>query len=311
MKKTLSYISLALAAAFALSCEKNGPVAFDDANAFVAFDSATAGIDEGVVDEDGNVLPNPTTLKIPVTLASVGGIKTSVPFTVKDGTAIKGTNYEVVTAGTLDFDAQNRTQYVEIKPLVEAGYTGDLNFTITLNATDAVSVGAAASCTVTIADLDHPLSDLIGDYTATSSTDANQNPWTMTLMKDATDVSIVWFYNIFANSGWAIAATMYYGNVNFDDEGKPESITLPFGQSCEYHYGTSPINLYWLAADKSFGKDGSMNIAIVKNANGKITGLDFDEDLGITAQVEDYVNPDDWDEGWIGFADPHITAVKK
>lgn len=311
MKKTLFNITLLAAVLVAFSCSKNQPKAFSDDMAFVAFDKATFVIAEGVAQEDGTIAENPTTVKIPVTLGSVSGLTAEVPFEVKDGTAKAGVNYEVVTNGALSFNAENRTQYIEVKALYEDAYTGDLKFTINLKAASNVSLGLASSCTVTVSDLDHPLSALIGDYVAQSSTDAYQNPWTMTLLKDEDDDHVVWFFNIFANSGWAIGDTMYYGIAEEDADGNLVSITLPFGQSCVYKYGTSTISLYWLAADKSFGKDGSLSIEILRDGNGNISGLDFGEEYGITAQVDDYVNPDDWDEGWIGFADPHITAVKK
>lgn len=312
MKKIINITLVLAAAAVAFSCDKNLPKTFSDANAFVAFDKATAAIDEGVVDpETGVISQNPNTVKLPVTLGSVSGKTAQVSFEVKDGTAKAGVNYKVVTEGSLSFNASNRTQYIEIQPLYEDAYTGDLKLTVNLKPANGINVGAASTCTVTISDLDHPLSALIGNYEAQSSTDAYTNPWTMTLYKDEDDDHVVWFFDIFANPGWSISDTMYYGVVVEDESGKLDHINLPFGQSCVYKYGTSTISLYWLAADKSFGKDGSLDIKILYDNNGNINGLDFGEEFGITAQVDDYVNPDDWDEGWIGFADPHITAVKK
>lgn len=312
MKKIINITLVLAASAVIFSCEKNQPKVFSDANAFVAFDKAAVAIDEGVVNpETGVISQNPNTLKLPVTLGSVKGKTAKISFEVKDGTAKAGVNYKVVTKGALSFNAENRTQYIEVQPLYEDAYTGDLKFTVSLKAASGIAVGAASTCTVTISDLDHPLSALIGNYEASSSTDAYQNPWTMTLYKDENDDHVVWFFNIFSNSGWAIAKTMYYGTVEEDANGKLDIIKLPFGQACEYKYGTSPVTLYWVASDESFGKDGSVDIKILYDANGNINGLDFGEKFGIAPQIDDYVDPTNWDEGCIGYAFPRITAVKK
>jgi len=73
MKKILIYTALFAGFFAAVSCDKNLPPVFDDANAFVAFDKASASMDEAVVDEEGNILPQTEILRIPVTLGSVKG----------------------------------------------------------------------------------------------------------------------------------------------------------------------------------------------------------------------------------------------
>lgn len=311
MKKIINITLVLAAAAVAFSCDKNLPKTFSDANAFVAFDKATAAIDEGVVDpETGVISQNPNTVKLPVTLGSVSGKTAQVSFEVKDGTAKAGVNYKVVTEGSLSFNASNRTQYIEIQPLYEDAYTGDLKLTVNLKPANGINVGAASTCTVTISDLDHPLSALIGNYEATAS-EAYQNPWTMTLYKDEDDDHVVWFFNLFANAGWAIDRTMYYGVVVEDESGKLDHINLPFGQTCEYKYSNSPIILFWLDADGNFGKDGSLDIKILYDANGNINGLDFGDELGFAPEIEDYIDPSNWDEGCISYVFPGVTAVKK
>lgn len=303
MKKYISTLFIALAGlVLVTACDNNQPPVFDDANAFVAFDKNTASIDEALIDpETGEIVPQTGILRLPVTLGSVAGLKETVKFTVEDGTAKAGVNYRVLTtSGTLSFDATNRTQYIEVEPIYCPDYTGDLKFTITLAPTASVSLGYMSTCTVTIGDVDHPLSGLIGDYLAESSLDAYTNPWTMTLYKDENDDHMVWFFDIFANPGWSIATTMFYGNV--DDN--IETINIPYGQTSEYKYGGSvPVTLYWLNADDEEGKTGSVTAKIIKDADGKITGLDFGEEYGFYGLLEDL--------GWIGYAYPQITAVKQ
>lgn len=297
MKKVLLYITLFAGIFAATSCDKNLPPVFDDANAFVAFDSATASIDEAVVEKDGSI-KNQATLRIPVTLASVKGLTETVKFTVADGTAKAGVNYNLkTTSGTISFDAENRTQYIEFEILYFNEYTGDRNFIVTRSENENINLGYLSSCTVTVGDVDHPLSALIGEYTATSG---DGNVWSMVLKKDEKDDHMVWFFNIFGNAGWAIDGTMFYGNV--DDE--MESINIPFGQQSVYKYGgETPVTLYWLDNDDKVGKTGSITVKILKDADGKITGLDFGTEYGFYALLEGL--------GYVGLVYPQITAVKK
>lgn len=300
MKKYLSILFIALAGlVLVTACDTNQPPVFDDANAFVAFDQNTASIDEASTDpETGEIVPQTEILRLPVTLGSVAGLKETVKFTVEDGTAKAGVNYRVLTtSGTLSFDATNRTQYIEVEPIYCPDYTGDLKFTITLAPTASVSLGYMSTCTITIGDVDHPLSGLIGDYAASSGDGTN---WTMTLYKDENDDHMVWFFDLFGNPGWSIMSTMFYGNV--DDA--LENINIPFGQTTEYKYGgETPVTLYWVNDDDEVGKTGSLNVKILKDADGKITGLDFGEEYGFYALLEGL--------GYVGLVYPQIIAVKQ
>lgn len=300
MKKILIITALFVGLFAAVSCDKNQPPVFDDANAFVAFDKASFSIDEAIIDADGNILPQTEKLRVPVTLGSVKGLAETVKFTVTDGTAKAGVNFNLLTtSGTLAFDAQNRTQYIEFEVLYYEEYTGDLKFTVELAPTDNVALGLASKCTVTVGDVDHPLTDLLGTYRATSSIDARTNPWVMELYKDEEDDHMVWFFNLFANAGWADIDTMFYGNV---DE-TLSTIVIPFGQTSEYKYGgETPVTLYWMDADDEVGKTGSVTVTILKDADGKITGLDFGEEYGFYALLEGL--------GWVGYAYPQIIAEK-
>ncbi len=328
MKNLLTYISCAAAGLVVLaSCSKNEPPVFDDANAFIAFGKTAVSIPEATIRTDGVIVNNVNTLKIPVSLASVAGLEETIRFEIVetdeeggnlyfeekddekiDKTAHAGKHYEnMTTSGILSFDKDNRTQYIEIKPLYDENYTGDLKFDIVLHPGETIGLGKASICTVTIADVNHPLTALLGDYEAKSSHKwgAVENPWNMSLSKDEKDDHMVWFFNLFARSGWAIEETMFYGNVNDD----LTEIKIPFGQQAEYTYPEGgkeyPFVLYWLK-DDSYGKTGSMTIAIIKDDAGNVTSLDFGDEYGVIPMIEFEDGPAN-----VSYAYPGIIATKK
>lgn len=336
MKKVFNYIMIATAAlVLAASCSKNEPPVFSDSNAFVAFDSPTASIAEAVpclpseeTIENMGFKPQPKHLKVPVTLGSLKGIEETVKFTVKekddkgnilyydlkdpegdpkdpanwiDKTAHAGVNYNLITtSGTLTFDATNRTQYIEFEVLYIPEYTGDFKFDIELSKPANVSLGYNKTCTVTINDVNHPLTDLFGEYTMTGE-DYWDGPstWTMTIVKDEEDDHMIWLINVFNNAGWAILKTSPYGNV--DDE--LTTIKIPMGQKTKYQHSNGEyLEIRGLAEDLSAVTTGNMEVKILKNDDGKITGLDFGKEYGFWAYIPD--------AGSVGIVRPGITAVK-
>lgn len=304
MKNIIKFIGTALAcAAFLVACDKNEPAVFDDANAFVAFEKTAVAIPEGKVDEEGKILPG-TSVKIPVTLASVAGLTESIKFEVsypEKKAAKQGTNFELLTtSGVLSFDAQNRTRYIEIEPKYDGVYTGDLSFTITLVGTTAVATGNEAACEVTINDLDHPLSAILGSYTASGEhLKKGATSWTMTILKDADDDHKVWFDDIFGNPDWAGNDMLYYGNVNAD----LTEIVVPFGQKAEYEYEGHPVYLQGIDGkgdDADIVKSGALKISISTGADGKVH-LEFQQ-YGLYLYIDTL--------GWASAIWPGITAVK-
>lgn len=200
--RRLLYI-LSIVAIVASSCENLNEIpTFSDSSAFVKIDKPTMGINENV-----------GVLRIPVTLVSASGVATTVTYKVTDGTAKITDNYTLVDATkTLTFTAENRTQYIEINIVnLALFYTGDLKFTVELDATGDVKKGSDNKCTVTIQDLDHPLTPILGEYTAVGTSYFNgTEQWTVTLTKDATDVTKVWISN-FVKGGSSLAV---YGVVD-------------------------------------------------------------------------------------------------
>lgn len=227
--KILQYINvIAIGSLLFTACDSNDNPKFNDKDAFVAFDKTTIDVKEEL-----------KTLKVPVTLASLGGTGSTVAYTVTDGKAKAGTNYELVGSGTLSFTKENPTQYIEFDIENIDAYTGDLDFTIELTNSGSVNMGAAKKCVVTIIDKDHPLSFILNTYAASApSYFSNKGPfsWDITISKDADDISKVWISNLepyFAENGYiAPKSNYFYGIVN--DE-KTE-IRIPSGQAIGYKY---------------------------------------------------------------------------
>lgn len=296
MKLNIKYLSFLLAGAVALaSCDKNEPNVFDDKDAFVAFDAVSVTYAEDY-SKDG------ATFKIPVTLASVKGLEETVKFEVsspEEKGAVEGVNYELLsTTGVLSFNAENRTQYIEFKTKTDGEYTGDLKFIVKLLPSETLPVGSESECTVTISDIDHPLTFILGDFTATG-TDYWDGPatWTITIHKDAEDDHKVWFDNLYNNTGWIDPRTRFYGVVN--DE--KTVINIPFGQESEYKYSNGmPLILMGLDADLYGHDTGSMDVAIT--VDGANVSLDFGDEFGFWVQIKDTGN--------LGIILPGITAVK-
>lgn len=296
MRNTIKYIGLACVAAAALiSCESNDPSKFNDKDAFVAFDKTSVSLAE-------NFSAEGATYKIPVTLASVKGLEETVKFEVvspETKGAKEGVNFEILTtSGVLSFNAENRTQYIEIKTIYDGVYTGDLNFSINLVGTDAVPAGSEGTCTVTINDVDHPLSFMLGNYTMSGTKYGGaSNTWTMTILKDADDDHLVWFDNLFGNSGWVGEDLRYYGTVNDDHT----VLTIPFGQTSEYTYSNGkPVKLYGLTSDLDGYDSGSVNVNIITEGD-KVT-LDFGTEWGFWFYIEG--------AGSIGTYLPGLSAIK-
>lgn len=311
MKRIITYFSIVALAAFAASCNLNDNPVFNDDDAFVAFDSPSASCNE----TDGEI-------SIPVTLASVQGIATTISYEAVDGSAKAGTNFDLVDGtGTLTFSAENRTQYIKVKiydPEVtytdegerEGGrYTGDLKFTLKFKSTGSVNASADNSCTITINDLDHPLSAILGDWTFSAVCRGADASWPCELRKDPDDDHLVWFYDLvyFSRSGWDGWDISYYGIVSED----LTTITIPLGQESEYTYSNGqPVVLYSVDADFEYIYDsGNVSATIVYDAAGHATGLVFDLDgtsAGEGAGLIAYIP----DAGTINYIYPPFTATK-
>ena len=251
-------------AAFAVSCDKNENPVFNDDDAFVAFDKASASYAENVGE-----------IKIPVTLASIQGIATTVSYEAVNGTAVAGKDFELVDgSGTLTFSAEGRTQYIAVKIIDRAGeYTGDLKFSLKFKSAGSVAIGAENSCTITILDLDHPLASILNTYKASGKSYFNgDSEWERTLLKDESDPGLVWFENLVPDTKG------FYGIVTMED-GAPVSIALPLGQvstKLTTSNGDGNVYLFGLTNDLNLYDEGNIIITI-KDGGAR---LEFDQDYG-------------------------------
>ena len=254
MKKIFLLLNI-FAVCLLASCNKNEFATFDDKDAFVAFGKASYAIAE-----DG------ASITIPVTLASVAGIETTVTVSGVDGTAVNGVDYAVKNGGNLVFNAQTRTANVEIEIFNRPGeYTGDISFTLQFSNLGGVNAGFQSTTTITIQDNDHPLSQILGTYNVTGTSYFNGPTNTyMVFEKDATDETKVWIRNLFCAPGWDIAETALYGVVNAD----MTEITVPLGQATAYTHSGSSVYLFGVDADLNIYDAGNMTIKIVNGGAG-------------------------------------------
>lgn len=247
------------------SCNLNDFPNFNDKDAFVAFDKTSYTVDETV-----------GTITIPVTLASVCPIETAVTYEVVDGTAKAGENYSLADdSAVLRFEGKDRTQNIVINITDKTGeYSGDLSFTINiLSGGKSVNLGDSATCTVKINDLDHPLADILGEYTCTAEDKgAGSVSWTMRMSKDPDDVTVVWVDYICplaaSNPGMKFSV---YGNVSEDHK----TITFPCGQKPGALYAADdPFTFIWFSYEGGYVVKESGNVTMVSETPGVFTTED-------------------------------------
>lgn len=253
MKNILKFLAGAAIAVTAVSCDLNKYPVFDDADAFVAFDKAIYTFNEGK-----------GVVEIPVTLASVKPMKTVVTYELaaEGNTAVEGDDFTFSDeTGTLTFDGTSRTQkiVIDIKGKYIGDYTKDKKFTINLVNASKINLGADASCTITISDLDHPLADLLGTYSAVGkSWWGDDYAWEMTFMKDSEDVDIVWIDNFAPGFGpWNVMDFRVYGIVSEDRN----TISIPSGQGVAYRK-----DCIWCISSEPFYYDKEGELVIEKTA---------------------------------------------
>lgn len=262
MKKIFYLFSIVLMGSLVASCNINEMPTFNDSDAFAAFKTSSMSIAE-----DGG------TLNIPVSVTSLGGVATTVSYEFVNGSAKQGVDFEDASgSGTISFGAGETLKNIAVKIINHPGvFTGDLKFSVKFKSAGDVKMGASNTCAVTINDLDHPLSAILGDYACKSmSAWGDDLEWIMNFSKDASDVSKVWIYNIFASDGWADWDTIFYGLVDDD----LTNIAVPLGQETEYKYGgTTPCVLLGFDGEEGWD-EGYMNIAI-KDGGKKLEFIDY------------------------------------
>lgn len=223
MKNIYKFLAGAVALTAVFSCSKlNDYPVFEDKESFAAFDIISM-----TVNEDAG------TINIPVTIGSVDPKQVAVAYEVTDGTAKAGEDFSLADASAvLAFDGETRTMNIEINIVEFAGeYTGDKTFSVSLVSAGGLKLGKNSTCSVKIADLDHPLAAILGSYTAScKSYNGADLTWTLNFEKDPSDVTVVW---VDAPVYWASQYASWgdysvYGNVSED----MKTITFPCGQTC-------------------------------------------------------------------------------
>lgn len=279
MKRFNKILTVGAALAAMVSCDLNQTPVFDDSkDAFAAFDITSVTVNE-----------NAGTVSIPVTIASREPRKVAVAYATADGSAKAGVNFGLTDqSAVLQFDGTARTQNVVININDLAGeYTGDLSFSVSLVSAGDLNLGANATCTVRISDLDHPLAAILGAYTAKAHDyfDGVDAQWSATFEKDASDISVVWVSGITASTG----SDPVYGNVATDSEtGEFTTITIPFGQTISWNSSYDAMLVGF--------KDGGYympegNIVLTNTAAG-------------------WVNQDaEWGWGWLAYSKGDPTAI--
>lgn len=265
--KFLKYIFLTVASALVLvSCELNQLPEFNDDDAFVAFLSSSLNVGE---EKDS--------IAIPVMLTSLSGINTTVEFKLsvdatKKDSAQEGIHYTVRnTTNKLTFTKEAPVQYIILDIIDNATFNGDVRVNIALQNPVGVNLGNSKLASLKINDDEHPLLFILGDLTAKGTSYYNgAEEWTVTIEKDAADLSKVWIKNFV--SGGSSAASPIYGVVNAE---KTE-IRIPVKQQIAVSTSYPRINL-----EGYYGPDGETKIP----TGGYITGV-IAADGTITIQDE-------------------------
>lgn len=281
MKKIFTLFSIAMFGALVASCNINEYPTFDDKDAFAAFTSNSMTVKEDV-----------GTVNIPVHLTSLGGVATTVTYEFVNGTAKQGVDFEDASgSGSISFAAGESEKYITVKVLPHLGeYTGDLSFSVKFKSVGDVKMGSSNSCSVTITDIDHPLSDLLGDYSASVfSSWFGDETASITIDKDDADVTKVWISGVWDPYYYGDYGKAVYGIVNSEKT----QITIP-GRQLFYD---SNWDAYLIGFDSEDPYDATTDtdIIILINEDGTLTvqngwGIYWDDGQGF-----DYLmDIDDW-----------------
>lgn len=264
MKRRINtFFALALGAFALISCNANDLPKFNDADAFIAFDKSSISVDE-----------NAGTVNIPITLVSLNGIESTATIETADGTAISGTDFSL-SSSSVSFSKGSAQQNVVVNINDLAGeFTGDKSFTVKITSGGNVNVGSNNTCTVTIKDLDHPLSPILGAWSGNAGdyfANGGSTPVTLELEKDASDVTKVWI------KGWSPyiismgGNPKYYGIVSED----LTTIEIPAGQGSGMSMGYGDLCITGFAGDDPDASDmlnsGEMIVLTIDLANNTMT----------------------------------------
>ena len=268
MKNTIKVLALAIVAAGLVSCVDKPEFTRVP---FVTMYRTSATVNESAAG---------TVYNIPVKLYNTTE-GTSVSYSVS-GTAKNGVDYSFADqSGVLNIPPGSDSTAIAVRVTGQPGtFTGNLTMKVTLeSATNGVDIGNFKNFTITIKDLDHPLSELFGAYSM-SAVCVNSNggysypTWTVNVSQYDGDATRLWFDNLTYFSATAYKSytgnSPVYGIVSNDKK----TITIPLPQKTTGSLSAFGLDYVWMFAHE--GTDGvyitdNVNVVFTQNADGSWT----------------------------------------
>lgn len=232
MKNIYRILVIAAISAFFASCDRTdkyvGADGLEYIYPFVTFDVKTS---YSVSEDIGH-------FTIPVRLVNPAKLAFNVTLSGVDGDAINGVNYTISEPenGVLSFSAKDTLKYItiDVTRIPDYNEPGYLKFAVTLDAaTNGIAIGAFNKVNVTITDADHPLADILGNYTAVAEDyfDGNTS-WTTTLSSvegDVTSVRIIGLTPSFVGMYDPATGVDYSFVAEVSGEPGSRTFSVPFG----------------------------------------------------------------------------------
>ncbi len=220
MKKINIIFSVLLLAVLASCSGKADYVTYP----YVNFDASSYSVSESV----GSI-----TLAVSAHAQNNEAKNFDVYFEASEDTAYAGTDFTLTPASAYKSINEEDTHYISINKVNhENEYTGNKKFSVKLVDIDgSYTIGGMHTVSVTIKDDDHPLSDIIGDYTCVAES-YYADSWTLSIEPDEEDTSILWIRNLC--SVMSDDDMLVYCTVSSD----LQQIYVPAPQFIEYTYST-------------------------------------------------------------------------
>lgn len=197
MKKIINIIAVALLLLVASSCGRKVTYEY---LAYATLESSSYSFDEDVEE-----------VTIPVTIYNPTGAEVQLSVSTVDGKAKEDEDYEIISpmSGVLTFASGETTQEIVLGIIEHEGeLTGSKDFTLSIaSVTEGFDVGNVNTARLTIKDLDHPLKEFIGVWTASATGATGRNyTWDMTIEGDESDPT---YENLLVSNICPLSSTVY------------------------------------------------------------------------------------------------------
>lgn len=178
MKKIINIITVALLLLVASSCGRKVTYEY---RTYATLESSSYSFDEDVQE-----------VTIPVTIYNPTGAEVQLSVNTVDGKAKEDVDFEIISpiSGVLTFASGETTQNIVIGIIEHEGVlTGSKDFTLSIaSVTEGFDVGNVNTTKLTIKDLDHPLKEFIGVWSASvTGYSGTKYSWDITVEGDDTD----------------------------------------------------------------------------------------------------------------------------